>query len=202
MYALAVIIRIVVCVLCGGFLSSTLRRFGHGLFAERQGWGSTGYPKLLKMSMHHAQKRKKNKTKLKSRMQRTSTKHKLQAITQSHTIESNPRVKRNTTKCKCKMQNETPIQKMHTKDAKKNNKKQPLPGTHSFFPQPTDLAEALTSVPRRWSLGRGHLRIPGPCPLLWIGSPNLWDTWANAATQGVGQLAKQWGSGCNLADLA
>ena len=117
--------------------ASTLRRFGHGLFAERQDrWGSTvylrkvafcrfdqtrSYPKLLKMSMHITPKKGKNKTQLKSRRQRTSTKHKLQAITQSHTIESNPRVKRNTTKCKCKMQNETPIQKMHTKDA---NKKQ------------------------------------------------------------------------------
>jgi len=80
------------------------------------------------MSMHITPKKGKNKTQLKSRRQRTSTKHKLQAITQSHTIESNPRVKRNTTKCKCKMQNETPIQKMHTKDAnKKTIKNNPYP---------------------------------------------------------------------------
>jgi hypothetical protein len=77
------------------------------------------------MSMHITPKKGKNKTKLKSRMQRTSTKHKLQAITQSHTIESNPRVKRNTTKCKCKMK--PPYKKCIPKMQTKNNKKQPLP---------------------------------------------------------------------------
>lgn len=71
----------------------------------------------------NASRPKKGKKQNKTQIQDAKNIHQTQIAsnnTKPHNrIKSTGEMKINTTKCKCKMQNETPIQKVHTIDAKK-----------------------------------------------------------------------------------